>query len=422
MSVINTNIKALIAQNAGTYNNRALSSAMQQLSTGSRINSAADDAAGLAISSRMTSQIRGLNQAVRNGNDAVSLLQTAEGAMIEITNMLQRMRELAVQSASDTNTIDDRNYLNLEYQELMKEVSRIASNTEWNGMNILNNTDVGVAGTGGDVGVGIRNVKFQVGANADQTIDVGMKDFSFGTGTPATASVTNLNLMGEDLTDAKIFGLTLGSTAFSVEIGTAVASASYADAVTGATALKTALETEIQSTVGFEDVTITRVGATLTINDPHGRASSAFTAAEADNTAVTATNVAVYDTSSVATGAVDPGIANANAVFTGAARLNDTDVTTQDDSDTAIGRLDGAIAAVNEERATLGSVINRLTYSVDNLTNVSQNASESRSRVLDTDYAKATTELARTQIIQQAATAMLAQANSQQQTVLALLQ
>jgi flagellin len=310
MTVINTNIKSLVAQNAIKSNNRALSSAMEQLSTGKRINSARDDAAGLAISSRMTAQIRGLDQAVRNANDGISLLQTAEGSMVEITNMLQRMRELSVQAANDTYSSSDRESLNLEYQQLMEEISRIANNTEWNGMQVLNNTNVPgkSIGTGGTLndpdapdGEEVRSIKFQVGANADQTIGVVFKNFSFEVGTEAQAP---------------------------------------------------------------------------------------------DNT----------------------------AVFSDTAQLNDTDITTSANANTAIARIDEAINRVNNERAMFGAVVNRLTYAGDNLTNVSMNTSESRSRILDTDYAKASSELSRTQIIAQAATAVLAQANTDQQTVLKLLQ
>jgi len=137
MSVINTNVKSLIAQNALTVNNRSLTDAMQQLSTGKRINSAKDDAAGLAISNKMTSQIRGLNQAVRNANDGISMIQTAEGALVEVTNMLQRMRELSVQSANDTNTSADRTALNDEFTQLRSEIARIANNTQFNGTDLL---------------------------------------------------------------------------------------------------------------------------------------------------------------------------------------------------------------------------------------------------------------------------------------------
>ena len=314
MSVINTNIKSLVSQNALNKNNDALASAMQQLSTGKRINSAADDAAGLAISSRMTSQIRGLDMAVRNANDGISLLQTAEGALIEVTNMMQRMRELSVQAANDTNTASDRTSLNLEYGQLMQEINRVAQNTQWNGMSIMNNTTSGASaiGTGGTVaapataGTELRNIKFQVGSSANQTISAQFKDFS------------------------------------------------------------------------------------VPMNDD---------------------------------GTPDPTFApDETQIFSGEAQLNDTDITTANNANTAMGRLDAALEKIADERATYGAVINRLTYAGDNLTNVAQNTTESRSRILDTDYAKASSELARTQIISQAATAMLAQANQSPQSVLKLLQ
>ena len=419
MSVINTNVKSLVAQNSMATNGRAMSKAMEQLSTGKRINTAADDAAGLAIASKLTSQIKGLDQAVRNANDGISMLQTAEGATIEMSNMLQRMRELAVQSANDTYTTDDRSSLNLEYQQLTKEITRIASNTQWNGMSILKNAEVGVAGTAADVGVGARNVKFQVGANADQVINVGIKDFSFGTGTPAVASESQLNLMGDALTDAKNFSLKIGGTAFSVAATVPVAGATHANAVTAATDLQTKFQSAISNTVGFENVTVTRVGATLSIKDTQGRVISDFSAAKGDATPITSTAVqTVLTAGTAATGATTPA---ATAVFSGTARLNDTNITTQEKANEAVGRLDMALKAVNTERATMGATINRLNYAADNLTNISQNASESRSRIEDTDYASATTELARTQIISQAATAMLAQANQQPQSVLSLL-
>ena len=280
MSVINTNVNALISRNAATVNNRALSAAMHQLSTGRRINSAKDDAAGLAVSEIMTAQIRGLNMGVRNANDGISLLQTAEGAMIEQTNMLQRMRELAVQGSNDTITDTQKGYLNTEFTQLRSEIDRIASQTKWNGQAIL------TAGTGLGNATG-GTYSFQVGASSSYV------------------SVTVANM-------ASTSGATLSAVS-----GSSVSTAS---------------------------------------------------------TAVT-----------------------------------------------AIDSIDTALQAIASQRATIGAGINRLTYAVDNLTNVSQNLSESRSRILDTDYAAASSELARTQIIQQASTAMLAQANQQPQSVLALL-
>ena len=419
MSVINTNVSALVAQNAMIVNSRAQSVAMQQLSTGTRINSAKDDAAGLAIASKMTSQIKGLDQAVRNGNDGISLLQTAEGAMVEVTNMLQRMRELAVQSANDTNTSSDRSSLDLEYQELTKQISFIASNTQWNGMNILNNTAVGVDGLAGDVGVGSRNVTFQVGGNGSQTISVGLKDFSFGTGTAATASSAQINLGADDLALATQAQIKIGSTTFTTPVFAAGAIPAVATAAS-ATTLASLFQTEIQSTVGFENVTVTATGSTLNFADAQGRTFVDFKKGIAAAFTDTA-HASTADTYVAGTAAVGATTPDATAVFSGAARLNDTDVTDRTNATTAIGRVDSALAAVGTQRSTMGAVINRLTYAVDNLTNVSQNTSASRSRILDTDYAKASTELARTQIIAQAATAMLAQANQSQQSVLALL-
>lgn len=286
MSVINTNVSATLTQNAITKNERAMSSAMEQLSTGKRINSASDDAAGLAIASRMTAQIEGLSQAVRNANDAISLIQTADGALTEVTSMLQRMRQLAVQAASDTNTSTDRTALNTEFGLLRTEIDRIADNTQWNGENVLD-------GSAGSMGA----LDFAVGANADQTISITIKNFSSdGTAASSTAAASNVT----------------------------------------------------------DDIS-----------------SSAITSVTFANAAITA--------------------------------------------------LDTAIDQVNSERATLGATVNQLQYAADNLLNVKSNAEASRSRIEDTDYAKATTELARTQIIQQAATAMLAQANQIPQTVLALL-
>ena len=284
MSVVNTNVSASVAQAALIRNDRALGSAMEQLSTGRKINSAADNASGLAISSRMTSQIRGLDQAVSNANDGVSMVNTAEGALDEITDMLQRMRELAVQAGTGTTSSEDRDYLNAEYLELLAEIERVSANTEWNGQAILN-------GSAGGAGAG-STVAFQVGADPTQTISLG-------------------------------FG-------------------------------------------GF--------GSAQTMASMNGFNLSAATVASA--------------------------VQAASQVITAA---------------------DVAIEAVSKQRATFGATTNRLEHAIDNLTNVSIQAQAARSRILDTDYASATSELARTQIIQQAGTAMLAQANQIPATVLALL-
>ena len=393
MSVINTNIKSLVSQNAMVKNNRELSAAMQQLSTGKRINSAADDAAGLAISSRMTSQIKGLDQAIRNGNDSVSMLQTTEGAMIEMTNMLQRMRELAVQSSNDTYTEVDRGYLDLEFQQLKAEVNRITKDTEWNGMPILD-------GTVQNDDLTFGKFEFQVGANDGQIIthtianmgfrpDPGMATFT--TPTPNGAAQTQISKL-------TLSGVFLEGDSISFTAG-------------GETKTYTVLAEDVASTVN--DTNLASIAAKLLIaaDAPMGTAGVART----DNvlTFTAATAGTGFDSASAITLAKDDGALT---------NLRPLTVLNNTDSNQSLREVDIAINRINTERAGIGAVINRLTYAMDNLANVSQNTSESRSRIQDADYAKASSELARTQIISQAATAMLAQANQQPQSVLQLLQ
>jgi flagellin len=389
MTVINTNVKSLAAQSAITLNNRSMSTAMEQLSTGKRINSAKDDAAGLAISEKMTSQVRGLNQAIRNANDGISLLQTAEGAMVEITNMMQRMRELAVQSANDTNAQDDRNYLDLEFQQLKAEINRVTQNTQWNGMNILDQTEPASGARGG-------TFTFQVGANTGDshkithqldklafTARVGDTFAEAVDGTPdATTKIQESTVtFGDELTEGDVVTVTVNNKQFQYT----VTAADAADA-----AVDEAVAASFAAAMGesFADLAVEADGAVVTFTGVADQTFKAF--------------VKVTD-GKLAT--VEP-----------------LEITSQSLSDTAIGGLDAALTKVNEARAEIGAVINRLNYAVDNMTNVSMNTSESRSRILDTDYAKASAELARTQIISQAATAMLAQANQQPQAVLQLLQ
>ncbi len=277
MTVINTNTGSIYAQSALISNARGLERTMQQLSTGKRINNSVDDVAGMAIATRLTAQIRGLNQAVRNANDGISMIQTAEGATEQVTNMLQRMRELAVQASNDTNNVDDRKFLNMEYQSLNTQINKIAIYTQWNAADILNKE-------GGASGV----FSFQVGANEKQTIEITFPDMR---------------------TDS---------------------------------------------------------GSLLSSISP---------------TAITTTNSA----------------------------------------NSALGTIASALDTVNMERANMGAVISRLQFASDNLFNISAKAQESRSRIEDTDYSTATTDLARRNIIQQAAQAMLAQANQAPQLVLQLL-
>ncbi len=420
MSVVNTNSVALLTKTALAVNNRDLTQSTERLSTGKRINRAADDVAGMAISAKMSTRFRSLDQAVRNANDAVSLLQTVDGASNGITDALFRMRELAVQSANDTNTQADRDALNLEFSQLKKQISDVAKNTQWNGMSVLNNADVGVAGSPTDVGLGVRNVNFHVGASQYESIQIGLKDYSYDLGTDAVPSGAQLNLMANDLTDAENFSIKIDGRLFSVA-ATKVASSASANAVITAGSLRSSFQTAINQTLGFEQVSVSQVGATLSIDDSQGRVISHFTATKSDNTAITSSDVPTMKAGTLAVGGVDPAIANAKAIFSGEARLNNASVANQADANTALGKVDAAIARINGERAVIGSVINRLSFASEASANTSINLKASFSQITDTDYAKTTADLARAQIMQQAGTAMLTQANQQPMYVLALL-
>ena len=275
--VVNTNIASLVAGENSRQTVNEMQQAMERLSSGKRINGAADDAAGMAISSRMTAQIRGLNQSIRNASDGISLAQTAEGAMVEIENMLQRMRELALQSISETNTQDDRSYLSEEFEALETEIVRVAKATQFNETDVFTTTN---------------------------------------------AATTN----------------------FTIQVG---------------------YTTDSEDSIGIEIADLSFLAG------------------------------AIYSSTSAA------------ASITAA--------------DTAVGTIDSMLDIVQMERATLGSAVNRLSYAMDNLSNISVNTEAARSRVQDADFASESAALARAQILQQAGTAMLAQANVVPQTALALL-
>jgi flagellin len=389
MSVINTNAKAMLAQNALTTNNRSLSTSMEQLSTGKRINSAQDDAAGFAIAQKMTSQIRGLNQAVRNAGDAISLVQTAEGALVEVNNMLQRMRELSVQSATDSNVTTDREALNNEFNQLRLEINRVATNTQWNGRNVL---DQGFTGNGA-ANPGL--YKFQVGANANQTIDLTIGNYttnSVSQGTTAVATTTTPASGPGANAVAQVSTMTIaGTPALGDNITVTVGDKSFTHkVVAGAATVQTVSEIAAAINTGLGTIT----GITTSVSS----GVLTFTAA---------------------TGGVPFQIsASQGGLLSG---VRQSDISTQSGANSAIAALDTALKTVNTGRAEMGATMNRLQYASDNLANISTNTAESRSRIQDTDYASATTELARSQIIQQAATAMLAQANQSGQSVLALL-
>lgn len=630
MTVINTNVKSLISQNALIRNNRAVETSMEQLSTGKRINSSADDATGMAITNRMTSQIRGLDQAVRNANDGISLIQTVEGSLNEVNSMLQRMRELSIQSANDTNTVEDRGFLDMEFQELKQEINRVAKNTQWNGMDVLNKSATAGNGAG--------KFEFQVGANANQLISIQLQDFRTD-----AAAAPNQNML-KNSAPAKAAKAETPAVVAQPQVSTLTLSGAYKAGDT--IELNMGFDTPVQYTVGTDDVkgTVTqnlqtirnaivskagidtglgvvltsegtdkikftgptgvsftpqvttviadegkatvptsdtvngtdlvREANTLTLSGTYqegdvitlknGAATLDYKVKSTDTSSLTtlASSIVVAASGNLAgttaqsTGAVvtftaltvgankldlSATVKNANlfattqeAKVTAAAvsaspaaaqvdelsisgrfdsgdkvklTLNGTDfvytlsdadanssnpseaaakglareleqatpqplvayvrsgssitftgnangspftsnvtidranpqqpngkpagslsmiaqsnLTTSANAQAAIASLDDAIAVISESRANMGAVMNRLTFAADNLINVAQNSTESRSRILDTDFAKASSELARTQIISQAATSVLAQANQSTQSVMKLLQ
>ena len=425
MTVINTNSAATLTANALTQNQRAMSQTMERLSTGSRINSASDDAAGLAMVSKMDAQIRGTNMAVKNANDAISMIQTADGAAIEIDAMLQRMREIAIQAQNSTNTVDDLTNMNLEFAQLATEIDRVATTTEYNDTKIMNASQGGGAGTDG-------KFDFTITANSD-TIEVDFADFELvSTGAEVlgtqTLSMTDANVRGNAVTTDSYKITFENDQVMTISLAQIVTAANAnATDITNAefvAAFNTANAAQADNASTVPDVTATITGNDITFTEVTGGSAGKGAIArieiiEADGDI----RETMPSTNALATGVT--GRAAATSVY-GSTDLSDfktakTGNNGEAQKTTTITELDAAIAGVASQRATFGAFVNRLEHTVDNLTNVSQNTVAARSRIEDADYAAETTELARTQIIAQAATAMLSQANQQQQSVLALL-
>jgi flagellin len=381
--VINTNIASLNAQRNLNASQNSLNTSLQRLSSGLRINSAKDDAAGLAISNRFTAQINGMDTAARNANDGISLAQTAEGALGEITNNLQRIRELAVQSRNATNSQSDRDALNTEAQQLKQEIDRVASTSAFNGVKLLDGSFTGAT--------------FQVGANVGETITVSsiVNAQSSALGSSSVAQVTGAaatTFAALGAGDVTINGVALG--AVSANTNAADRAAALASAINAKGSATGVYATVMSSSPG--QITLTNSGSVsatpnilIALGGAASTASTGLTAAT--TTPVTATGFAALDISSAG------------------------------GSDTAITQMDAALQAVNTGRAVLGALQNRFSSVVSNLQTASENLSASRSRIQDTDFAAETANLTRAQILQQAGTAMLAQANSLPQTVLTLL-
>jgi len=415
MTVLNTNISAQLTSNAMSQNQRAMSQAMERLSTGSRINSASDDAAGLTIVSKMDAQVTGLNTAVKNANDAISMIQTADGATIEIDSMLQRMRELSAQAGNGTNTASDLTNLNKEFANLATEIDRIANTTQFNNTNILD-------GTGGTSGV----FSFQVGANASETLSVDFEDFNLAAGsTAATVGVQTLTMSqaqlrtGSATTDDYVIQFSNG-TSMTMDVAeiaaTALVTNATDDTLAGFAAVFNTKNAAATASGGVPDITALATAGGITFTQAAagtGTISGFFRMPTATGIVAALTQDSfVQTTNGAAAGDGDPMAENLSAWATAGSIAQTA---------TTLTKIDAAIAGVATQRAEFGSWINRLEHIVDNLSNVSQNTTAARSRIEDADYAAESSELARTQIISQAATAMLSQANQQAQSVLALL-
>lgn len=470
--VINTNVASLTAQRDLGVSNNMLQTSIQRLSSGLRINSAKDDAAGLAISQRMTAQIRGMNQAVRNANDGISLAQVAEGAMQETTNILQRMRELSVQAANSTNNSSDRASIQSEVSQLKSELERIALNTEFNGQRILDGS--------------FSSASFQVGANANQTINFSIgsiKASSIGgiatsTGNEVAAAAaaditiaigggaaTSINssanftgsLNGQDATsayakaaainDAGIGGLTvtastngtqtvgpIGGTAgdtynltlngvaifTNLDVATALTNSALRDAINGVSN-----QTGVVASLNGGDLTLTASdGRNITVTE----SGTGFTAGT-DGLTVTGGDfdgalrgtLSISATDTIAIGGTVANVGLSASIAKDTVGVDSLDVSTVDGANTAIKRIDAALNSVNSNRADMGALQNRFESTIANLQNVSDNLTAARSRIQDADYAAEMATLTKNQILQQAGTAMLAQANSLPQSVLSLL-
>ncbi|GAP65251.1 flagellin FliC [Mizugakiibacter sediminis] len=471
-AIINTNIMSLNAQRNLSSSQDALSTSLERLSSGLRINSAKDDAAGLAIATRFTTQINGLNQAVRNANDGVSLAQTAESALSELTNNLQRIRELAVQSANATNSATDRAALDQEVQQRIAEVDRITKQTTFNGLHVLD----GTFGT----------AQFQVGANVGDTISVnlstGVGASQIGQIAKATSGAVTSNALtaggvtiavgsGQAVAiGASVAGSGAGQTASSAYAkaaainasGVAGLTATASNSVTGAftatgggagnTYSLSINGVSIYSAADTSGAALTggQVAAQINLYSSQTGVSASFDSTSGNMTLSTADgrDIAVTQTlGGGATGGLAAGMVTTNRgtvtlsaadniTMTGAYAdlgfssatiakdsntLSNVNVTTVANANDAINRVDSALQTVSSLRSTLGAIQNRFQSTISNLQAVSQNLSASRSRIQDADFAAETANMSRAQILQQAGVSVLAQANSMPQTVLKLL-
>ncbi|MFP8834711.1 flagellin [Hydrogenophaga sp. XSHU_21] len=398
MTTINTNVMSMNAQRNLMASQGSLATSMQRLSSGLRVNSAKDDAAGLAIAERMNAQVKGLNVAARNANDGISLAQTAEGALGKVGDMLQRMRELAVQSANATNSEDDRTALQAEVKQLTDEIDRVSRQTSFNGKKILDGSFTAAS--------------FQVGANAGDNITIGsladttaanLSTIAYAEETVEDIDIANATITGFDTEiadgtlDITVDGTTyeLGAIAAASSgqerLGQVVEAINRKTAETGVSAYLVALDNG--------DFDLELLSSRLDSDgDPLVPTFAGFTVANS--------------------GFTPPTLAAAATDLTG---IDSVDITTEKGAYIAMKKIDAALDDVNSARATLGAVQSRFENAVANIQIGVENLSASRGRIMDADFAKETANLSRAQILQQAGTAMVAQANQASQGVLSLL-
>ncbi len=480
--VINTNVASLNSQRSLNNSQNALATSLQRLSSGLRINSAKDDAAGLAISTRMSSQISGLNQASRNANDGISLAQTAEGGLQSISDSLQRMRELAVQASNATNTSTDRAALQQEVDQLVQQINTVSSQTAFNGVKLLDGT--------------FNSQAFQIGANSGETISIssiasakadalgvgttssystslsatvitgaigagGITVNGYGIGPSVSDGVSSTGANASAIAKAAAFNSVTGQTGVSatatattssgataisapaaiagngtdfitingVKVGAIAAGATNAEQANNVAAAVNAVSNQTGVTAAFDTTTLK---VTLTAADGRNievaQGGTAVAAATGLTTGTSYGGIKLSSTSSsgITLGGADLSKTALTAGYTAAtatfgAGISSVNLTTASGAQNAISTLDSALANINSSRANLGAVQNRFSSVVSNLATTSENLSASRSRILDADFAAETANLTRGQILQQAGTAMLAQANSLPQNVLSLL-
>ena len=402
--VLNTNYSSLVAQNSLTASGGQLAMALQQLSSGLRINTAADDAAGYAIVQGMTSQINGINQAAHNANDGVSLAQTAGGALQEVVNDLQTMRDLAVQSLNATNGAGDRADLDAQFQQLKSDINSVASQTQFNGVNLLDGTFQGAT--------------FQVGANAGQTISVS------SIGSAAASNLGALNTL-KGAAVAAYAGKATDTVSFSVTVTPAGGAASAA-VVSGTVTLTGTQSTDLKSVAAALNQSLGSQGIVATVDANGGIDLSSTSVGQTVTITTTATKgsgAGATGTETAASfGLVEAGAGNVIAASATPGTINGADVTTVDSSNLVLIQIDQALQQLATESAQLGAYQNRFQAAITGLNTDSTNLTSARSQIQDTDYAAATSALSKAQILQQAGTAMVAQANTIPQNILTLLQ